>query len=270
MTRAHDRGPMRKLLAIFVAAGALACSKSTPQASSNAMPTSPSAAASPAVPSTAQDVLTSSQGQVQFTPIYHATFLMRFEGKALYLDPVKEGHYDGLPKATHIVITDIHPDHFDPATIASIRTPSTVLIGPQVVADKLPGTIVLHNGDSKQFDGFSVEAIAAYNMKRGPAPGQLYHDKGRGNGYVFTIGDRRIYVSGDTECTPEMKALKNIDVAFVCMNLPYTMPPSEAAECIKSFHPAVVYPYHFRGSDPKELLSALAGTGIDVRIRTWY
>jgi L-ascorbate metabolism protein UlaG (beta-lactamase superfamily) len=109
-----------------------------------------------------------------------------------------------------------------------------------------------------------------YNLKRGPAPGQLYHTQGRGNGYVITYGAKRFYFSGDTEAIPEMRALKNIDVAFVCMNLPYTMPPEEAAEAVKAFHPKIAYPYHYMGSDLKVFEDALKGTGIDVRIRDWY
>jgi L-ascorbate metabolism protein UlaG (beta-lactamase superfamily) len=109
-----------------------------------------------------------------------------------------------------------------------------------------------------------------YNLKRGPSEGKLYHDKGRGNGYILTYGGKRIYISGDTEGIPEMKALKNIDVAFVCMNLPYTMPPAEAAEAVRAFHPKVVYPYHYRGSDPKEFEAALAGSGIQVKLLDWY
>ena len=114
-------------------------------------------------------------------------------------------------------------------------------------------------------------AVPMYNLKRGPAAGQLYHDKGRGNGYELAVrGTSASTVSGDTECTPEMKALENIDVAFVCMNLPYTMPPREAAECVEAFKPKVLFPYHYRGSDLAELDKALAGRGIDVRKREWY
>ena len=109
-----------------------------------------------------------------------------------------------------------------------------------------------------------------YSIRRGPSEGKLFHDKGRGKGYVVTYGGLRIYISGDTENIPEMRALKNIDVAFVCMNLPYTMPPEEAAEAVKAFHPKVVYPYHYMGSDLKVFENALKGTGIDVRIRDWY
>jgi L-ascorbate metabolism protein UlaG (beta-lactamase superfamily) len=110
-----------------------------------------------------------------------------------------------------------------------------------------------------------------YNKKRGPGGGKMFHDKGRGNGYVVTFGDKKVYLSGDTECIDEMKSLRDIDVAFVCMNLPYTMPPAEAAECIKAFKPRVVFPYHFRGSNLDELRSALADEkGIEVRVRSWY
>jgi L-ascorbate metabolism protein UlaG (beta-lactamase superfamily) len=110
-----------------------------------------------------------------------------------------------------------------------------------------------------------------YNLQRGPSPGKFFHDKGRGDGFVFTFGDKRVYVSGDTECIPEMKALKKIDVAFVCMNLPYTMPPSEAAECVKAFAPKVVFPYHHRGSNLDEFTKPLSSTpAIDVRVRDWY
>ena len=109
-----------------------------------------------------------------------------------------------------------------------------------------------------------------YNLTRGPAAGQLFHTKGRGNGYIVTLGDKRIYIAGDTECTPEMKALKNIDVAFIPMNLPYTMPPTEAADCVKAFKPKVVYPYHYMGQDLNVFKNALNGSGVDVRIRDWY
>jgi L-ascorbate metabolism protein UlaG (beta-lactamase superfamily) len=109
-----------------------------------------------------------------------------------------------------------------------------------------------------------------YNLKRGPSEGKFYHDKGRGNGYVITYGGLRIYVAGDTEGTPEMRGLKNIDVAFIPMNLPYTMTPEEAAEAVKAFKPKVVYPYHYRESDTRAFASALAGSGIDVRLLNWY
>ena len=124
-----------------------------------------------------------------------------------------------------------------------------------------------------------------YNLVRGPEAGKLFHDKGRGNGYVVTFGDKRVYLSGDTECTPEMKALTEIDVAFVCMNLPYTMTPEEAAGCVAAFDPKVVYPYHYGESDLTKFSSALAAeqgkdakaegqvahpVASEIRLRDWY
>jgi L-ascorbate metabolism protein UlaG (beta-lactamase superfamily) len=118
--------------------------------------------------------------------------------------------------------------------------------------------------------GVLIEAVPMYNLQRGPAPGKLFHDKGRGNGYILTLGERRLYFSGDTENVPELRALRNIDVAFVCMNLPYTMPPGEAAELVKAMKPRIVYPYHYRGSNLQEFADALKGEKIEVRIRNWY
>lgn len=110
-----------------------------------------------------------------------------------------------------------------------------------------------------------------YNLSRGPTPGKLFHDKGRGNGYVFTFGKTRVYVSGDTECTPEMRALKNIDVAFVCMNLPYTMPPAEAATCVNTFKPKVLFPFHHKGSNLDDLAAAVKPeNNVEIRRRDWY
>jgi L-ascorbate metabolism protein UlaG (beta-lactamase superfamily) len=151
-----------------------------------------------------------------------------------------------------------------------VQKPETVLVGPPAVNEKMPMKIVMKNGETHDFGAFEVEAVPMYNLTRGPAAGKLFHDKGRGDGFVFTFGDKRVYDSGDTECTPEMKALKNIDVAFVCMNLPYTMPPSEAAECVKAFKPRVVYPFHFRGQDPSAFASMVKDAPVEVRIRTWY
>ncbi len=271
-------------VSVCCACATLGCSRSSPSDSPTnterapvGAPTYPpsasSASAEQADPLAARqtDEISTSAGNVQITPIHHATVLFRFGGKAIYLDPTKEGLTAGLPKADFVLLTDIHPDHFDPPALDSLKTPSTVFVGPAVLKDKVPGLLVVANGDTKQLDSFTVQAAAMYNLQRGPSPGKLYHDKGRGNGYVFTFGDKRFYVSGDTECTPVMKALKNIDVAFVCMNLPYTMPPAEAAECIRAFQPNVVYPYHFRGQDPKQLQSLLANDkNIQVRIRSWY
>jgi len=153
--------------------------------------------------------------------------------------------------------------------VEKLKKPDTLILAPKAVSEKLAGCTVISNGETKTIGAFKVEAIPMYNMKPA-ADGKIYHDKGRGNGYVLTYGGKRFYFSGDTEGTPEMRALKNIDVAFVCMNLPYTMTPEAAAEAVRAFHPAIVYPYHYSNSDLTVFQKALAGSGIDVRIRDWY
>jgi L-ascorbate metabolism protein UlaG (beta-lactamase superfamily) len=158
----------------------------------------------------------------------------------------------------------------DPEAIAAISKSGTQIFAPSAVVATVTTAAAVSNGETKSWAGWSIEAIPMYNLKRGPEPGKLYHDKGRGNGYLLTYGGKRFYISGDTEGIPEMRALKNIDVAFVCMNLPYTMPPDEAADAVKAFHPKIVIPYHFHGSDLKVFETALKGTGIEVRVLDWY
>jgi L-ascorbate metabolism protein UlaG (beta-lactamase superfamily) len=211
-----------------------------------------------------------STGPVKITPLYHASTLIEAGGKVIYLDPAKPAKLGDLPKADLILITDIHPDHMDPASIAAVSKPGTEIIAAPAVTKTVTSAAPLANGESKSWQGWTIEAVPAYNLKRGPAPGKLFHDKGRGNGYVLTYGGTRFYFSGDTEGVPEMRALKNIDVAFVCMNLPYTMPPDEAAEAVKAFHPKIVIPYHYRGSDLAVFKKGLEGTGIEVRVLDWY
>ncbi len=189
-------------------------------------------------------------------------------GKVLYVDPA-QGKYDGLPQADYILITDIHGDHMVPALVTKLSKSGTVILAPKAVAASIKEATVISNGESKTIGDFKVDAIPMYNLKPA-ANGTIYHEKGRGNGYVITYGGKRFYFSGDTEGIPEMRALKNIDVAFVCMNLPYTMTPAAAADAVKAFHPAIVYPYHYRGSDLTEFSKGLEGTGIDVRLRDWY
>lgn len=210
-----------------------------------------------------------SAGTLKITPIQHASLMIQAGGKTLYIDPA-EGSYDAQPKADYILITDIHGDHLAPPIVNKLKKAETVIVAPKAVAAQLAGAKVLSNGEKTTVGPFAVEAIPMYNLTRGPSAGQLFHDKGRGNGYIITYGGKRFYFSGDTEAIPEMKALKNIDVAFVCMNLPYTMTPQEAAEGVRAFHPAVVYPYHYMGSDTNQFAKALEGTGIDVRLRNWY
>jgi len=211
-----------------------------------------------------------SKGDVKITPIYHASLLIQAGGKNIYVDPAQPADLAGLPPADLILLTDIHPDHLDMGLIAKVSEAGTEIIAPPAVVKTVTNAMAVSNGESKDWDGWKIEAVPMYNMKRGPSEGKLFHDKGRGNGYVLTYGGKRFYLSGDTEAIPEMKALKNIDVAFVCMNLPYTMPPEEAAEAVKAFHPKIVIPYHYRGSDLSVFKKGLEGTGIEVRILDWY
>jgi L-ascorbate metabolism protein UlaG (beta-lactamase superfamily) len=207
-------------------------------------------------------------GAVRITPIRHASLLIQAGGQAIYVDP-SQGDYTGLPPADLILITDIHPDHMDASRIAQLRQPSTAIIAPAAVAKTVTEAAVIRIGETKEFGKWRIEAIAAYNIPSQPGA-QVYHEKGRGVGYVLSYGGKRFYFSGDTENIPEMRALKNIDVAFVCMNLPYTMPPEEAAQAVRAFKPAIVYPYHYHGSDLKVFEKALEGSGVEVRIRDWY
>jgi L-ascorbate metabolism protein UlaG (beta-lactamase superfamily) len=211
-----------------------------------------------------------SAGPVRITPIYHASLLIEAGGKTIYVDPVRPGNFDGLPSADLILITHDHADHMDPVTIAKLSKADTQIMAPAAVVQTVPKASAIANGDSRTWGAWTIEAVPMYNLKRGPQPGALYHPKGRGNGYVLTYGGKRFYFSGDTEGTPEMRALKDIDVAFVCMNLPYTMTPDEAADAVKAFHPHVVIPYHDRGTDLGVFQRDLQGTGIEVRILDWY
>jgi L-ascorbate metabolism protein UlaG (beta-lactamase superfamily) len=211
-----------------------------------------------------------SAGPVKITPIYHASTLIEAGGKVIYLDPANPAKLDGLPKADLILITDLHPDHMDPELLSVVSQPGTEILAAPAVVATVKAAKPIANGETKTWEGWTIEAIPAYNLKRGPGPGKLFHDKGRGNGYVLTYGGKRFYFSGDTEGVPEVRALKDIDVAFVCMNLPYTMPPDEAADAVKAFHPKVVIPYHYKGSDLSVFQKKLEGTGVEVRLLDWY
>ncbi|SPE33310.1 putative metal-dependent hydrolase [Candidatus Sulfopaludibacter sp. SbA3] len=217
-----------------------------------------------ALAATPQEFSTSS-GTLQLTPIQHASLIIKAGGKVMYIDPA-QGSYDGLPQADYILITDIHGDHMAPALVAKLKKAYTVILAPKAVAAQVPGCTVISNGETQTLGAFKIEAIPMYNLKPGG-----FHEKGRGNGYILTYGGKRFYFSGDTEGTPEMKALKNIDVAFVCMNLPYTMTPEAAAEAVRAFHPAVVYPYHYsKEENAAAFAKAMAGSGVEVRLLNWY
>jgi L-ascorbate metabolism protein UlaG (beta-lactamase superfamily) len=219
---------------------------------------------------TQEQVFPTSAGPIKITPLNHASTRIEAGGKTIYLDPAKPVKFSDLPKADLILITDIHGDHMDPDAIKEVSTAKTEILAPPAVVQTVTSAKPIANGETKTWSGWTIDAVPAYNLKRGPAPGKLFHDKGRGNGYVLTYGGKRFYFSGDTEGVPEMRELKNIDVAFVCMNLPYTMPPDEAADAVKAFHPKVVIPYHYRGSDLTVFQKGLEGTGIEVRLLDWY
>ncbi len=232
---------------------------------------SPTPATTPSKPPPAEtsDRLDTTAGPLTIHPVHHGSFWFAVAGKTVWVDPWSKGPLDG-PKADIVLITDVHADHYDPAGLAAVRGPAAIVVAPKIVADQVPGALALANGERKELGVFNLEAIPMYNLERGPEPGKLYHDKGRGNGYVVTVGGKRIYISGDTECTPEMRALADINVAFVCMNLPFTMPPAEAATCVAAFKPKVLYPYHYRDSDLGALEQGLTGSGVELRRRDWY
>jgi L-ascorbate metabolism protein UlaG (beta-lactamase superfamily) len=255
---------------IVAASSVQACG---PQTSGNqsstpasATPTTPA----PAAPSATEPTAAAAEGDINITPIMHASLQLEYGGKVIHVDPTSPGDYSKAKQADLILVTDIHGDHLDPAAISRIRKLGAPVVAPSAAAPKIETATVMANGETKTVAGISIEAVPMYNLQRGPGAGKLFHDKGRGNGYILGLGNKRIYLAGDTECTPEMRALKNIDIAFIPMNLPYTMPPSEAAECVKAFKPKVVYPYHFRGQNTEEFKAALAGEKIEVRVLDWY
>jgi L-ascorbate metabolism protein UlaG (beta-lactamase superfamily) len=216
------------------------------------------------------DTLRTSGGELQLTFIGHGTLMFQFKGRVIHVDPVASAaDYAQLPKADLILITHEHGDHFDPKAIETLRTPTTTLVLTARCAEKLPGGIVMANGEEKTLLGIPIRAVPAYNIvHQRPNGGGPFHPKGEGNGYVLTFGGTRVYVAGDTENVPEVRALKGIDVAFLPVNLPYTMTPEMAADAVRAIAPRIFYPYHFGNTDTAritELLKDLKGT--EVRIR---
>jgi L-ascorbate metabolism protein UlaG (beta-lactamase superfamily) len=209
------------------------------------------------------DTLKTSSGDLQMTFIGHGTLMFQHANLVVHVDPVSQyADYTALPKADIVLVTHDHGDHLDPKAIEAVRTPKTIVIGTAKCVARVPGMITMRNGDNRTVQGVRIEAVPAYNIVA-----KQFHPPGDGNGYVITFADKHVYVAGDTENTPEMKALKNIDVAFLPMNLPYTMTPEMVADGAKAFLPKILYPYHYGNTDASQLTKLLSGTPIEVRIR---
>ena len=216
-----------------------------------------------------EDRIPTSAGELKMTFVGHATLIFAFGGKVIHADPYSRlADYGKLPKADVILITHSHGDHFDPKAIAALRKEGTTVVLTEKAADGMPGGIVMKNGETQTVEGIKIEAVPAYNLVHKRPTGEPFHPRGEGNGYVLTFGATRVYVAGDTENIPEMKELKGIAIAFLPMNLPYTMSPEMAADAAKAFRPKMLYPYHYGETDPAELARLLAGEKeIEVRIR---
>lgn len=218
----------------------------------------------------AADTLDTSAGPVTIQPIMHASLVLSFSDQVFYFDPAKTD-FSGQKPATAIFITHAHGDHFDAGSLPALAGDSAQLVVSNEVFDKLPEALkpratAMANGDTATVGGVPVMAVPAYNTTKDRLQ---YHPEGVGNGYVLTFGDKKVYVAGDTEDVPEMRALSGIDVAFLPMNLPYTMDETQAADAVKAFGPRVVYPYHYRGSDTQKFAD-LVGDAAEVRLRDWY
>lgn len=210
-----------------------------------------------------KDVFKTSGGDLTITFIKHASLMMEYAGKVIQIDPVGQyADYSKFPKADLILITHEHGDHFDLNAIKQLLKPTTDVILTKTCAERYPEGKVMSNGDIATFQGIRIEAVPAYNLEKS------FHPKGRGNGYVITFGDKKVYVAGDTENIPEMANLKNIDIAFLPMNLPYTMTPEMVAEAARMFKPKILYPYHYGNTDTSKLLDLMKNDKeIEVRIR---
>ena len=217
----------------------------------------------------ASDIFSTSGGDLEITFIGHGTLMFTFGDLVIHLDPTSMfGDYSNLPKADLILVTHEHFDHLDVEVIKELRKDGTVVIGNQACVEQVPDCMVMNNGEEKTVKGLKIEAVPAYNILHMRSPGNPFHPKGVGNGYVVTFADLGVYIGGDTENIPEMKVLQDIDIAFLPMNLPYTMTPEMVVDAVGMFKPKILYPYHFGETDTSELVGMLEGSGgIEVRIR---
>jgi L-ascorbate metabolism protein UlaG (beta-lactamase superfamily) len=215
------------------------------------------------------DVVKTAKGDLQITFIGHGSLMFAFGGKIIHVDPFSRlTDYSKLPQADMIFLTHEHGDHLDLKALDSLRADKTKIILTKNCAQQVKDGIIMQNGDVKTVDGLKIEAVPAYNLVHMRSEGVPFHPKGNGNGYVITFGDKRIYVAGDTENIPEMKQLKDIDIAFLPMNLPYTMTPEMVADAARAFKPKVLYPYHYGKTEPSKLIELMKDTPeVEIRIR---
>jgi L-ascorbate metabolism protein UlaG (beta-lactamase superfamily) len=214
------------------------------------------------------DKINTSAGIVEMYFIGHGSLMFKLNSYSIYLDPVSSsGNYTDLPKADLILVTHEHYDHLDTRLINELRKDSTVMLCNGKSASEVTWARPMKAGDNKVVNNISIEAVPAYNIVNMRAPGQPFHPEGTGIGFIISIGDKKFYVAGDTENTPEMKTLKNIDVAFLPMNLPYTMTPAMVADAVRAFKPKILYPYHYGDTNTDEIVKLLSDTNIEIRIR---
>ena len=215
------------------------------------------------------DIIATSAGDLEITFIGHGSLMFAFGGKVIHVDPFSRlADYAQLPEADIILITHEHFDHLDLNALNMIRKDQTAIVLSESCASSVSGGIIMKNKDVRTVEGLEIEAVPAYNIVHMRSEGQPFHPKGVGNGYIIRFGDKRVYVVGDTENTPEMKQLKNIDIAFLPMNLPYTMTPEMVADAARAFKPGILYPYHYGSTATSQLVDLLKSSKeIEVRIR---
>lgn len=221
------------------------------------------------------DQIQTDNGSITVQPIQHGTVVLSWDGKTIYVDPFGGSEaFKGIDSPDLILITDIHGDHMNIETLDALDTEGAVLVVPRAVADQLPGPykdqlVVIGNGETTDQLDISIRAVPMYNL---PENDESRHPRGRGNGYILSMGNKSVYLSGDTEDIPEMRSLEDIDVAFVCMNLPYTMDVNQAADAVLDFEPEIVYPYHYRGQDTERFKQLVTSKNddIEVRLKDWY
>lgn len=215
-----------------------------------------------------KDIIETSSGNLTITFLGHGTLYFEFDGKVIHIDPVSDyANYKNLPKADLILVTHHHGDHLDSAVIETVWKSGTEMVLTEVCFEKMQKGMVLKNGDEKEVAGFPISAVPAYNVVHKRENEEPFHPKGMGNGYIIGFGDKAVYIAGDTEDVPEMNEMEGIDIAFLPMNLPYTMTPQMVANATKMIQPKILYPYHYGNTNVNELVELLKNEEVEVRIR---